>query len=161
MMSGLSEKDVQILGVLVQNARITNKDLAAQVGLSASGCLERVRRLEERGVIAGSTVLVDPAAVGVGVQALIAVRLKRHTRKTVAAFRTFAGSLPEVTATYHVTGDFDFIMHVAARDMDHLRDFCMDAITGRPDVAGIQTSLAFSVDTRPGWPALRSGPAER
>lgn len=152
----VTAKDLQILGVLADNARITNKDLAERVDLSASGCLERVRRLEDRGVLVGSTVLVAPDAVGVGVQALIGVRLKRHTRKAVAAFRAFTTTLPEVTTTYHVTGDFDFFIHVAARDMDHLRDFCLDAITTRSEVEAIQTSLAFDVDTRPGWPALRS-----
>lgn len=156
MDNGLDSKDLRILSVLSENARITNKELAALAGLSASGCLERVRRLEDRGVLLGSTVLVSPDAVGVGVQALIAVRLKRHTRKAVAAFRAFARTLPEVTTTYHVTGDFDFFIHVAARDMDQLRDFCLDAITTRSDVASIQTSLAFDVDTRPGWPMLRA-----
>lgn len=152
---------MHILSCLTNNARITNKELAERVGLSASGCLERVRRLEERGVLKGSTVLVDPAAVGVGAQALIAVRLKQHTRKAVASFRGFASTLPEVTTTYHVTGDFDFFMHVAARDMDHLRDFCLDAITTRPEVASIETSVAFDVDARPGWPSLRSWSAEQ
>lgn len=151
----MDTKDMRILSVLAENARITNKELAETVGLSASGCLERVRRLEDRGILLGSTVVVSPVAVGVGVQALIAVRLKRHTRKAVAAFKGYATTLPEVTTTYHVTGDFDFFLHVAARDMDHLRDFCLDSITTRPDVASIQTSLAFDVDTRPGWPALR------
>lgn len=155
MKSALDSKDMQILQCLSNNARITNKELAEAVGLSASGCLERVRRLEERGVLLGSTILVSPHAVGVGVQALIGVRLKRHTRKAVAAFRAFAMTLPEVTTTYHVTGDFDFFIHVAARDMDQLRDFCLDAITTRADVASIQSSLAFDVDTRPGWPSLR------
>jgi len=80
----LSDKDLQILRELSHNARSTNKNLAEKVGLSQSGCLERVRRLEERGVLLGAYAAIAPEAVDVGVQALIAVRLKRHTRRAVA-----------------------------------------------------------------------------
>lgn len=154
-MSDLSPKDLRILKVLTNNARITNKALAEQVGLSQSGCLERVRRLEERGVLLGASAQVAPEAVGVGVQALIGVRLQRHTRKAVARFREYALSLPEVNALFHVTGAFDFYVHVAARDMEHLRDFGLDSLTTRPEVQQIQTALMFEAMTRPGWPRLR------
>jgi len=152
----LTEKDLRILRELTHNARVTNKDLAERVGLSPSGCLERVRRLEEREVLLGSHAVIAPEAVGVGVQALIAVRLQRHTRKAVSTFRTYALTLPEVNAVFHVTGEFDFYVYVAARDMDHLRDFGLDSLTTRPEVARIQTSLMFEAVHRPGWPALRT-----
>lgn len=152
----LSDKDLQILRELSHNARITNKDLAKKVGLSQSGCLERVRRLEERGVLLGAYAAIAPEAVDVGVQALIAVRLKRHTRRAVATFRSYTLTLPEVSAVFHVTGDYDFYVHVAARDMNHLRDFGLDSLTTRAEVARIQTSLMFEAVSRPGWPVLRA-----
>ena len=154
-MNGITSKDMQILAHLTQNARITNKELAERVGLSASGCLERVRRLEARGVLRGSHAVVAPEAVGVGVQALVAVRLERHTRKAVAAFQAYALTLPEVNGVFHVTGEFDFYVYVAARDMNHLRDFGLDSLTTRPEVAVIHTSLMFEAVHRPGWPTLR------
>jgi len=151
---------MQILRELSKNARITNKALAEAVGLSQSGCLERVRRLEARGVLRGAHADVAPEAVGVGVQAWVAVRLERHTRKAVSTFRAYALSLPEVNAVFHVTGDFDFFVLVAARDMNHLRDFGLDSLTTRPEVHHIQTSLIFEAQQRAGWPALREEPSK-
>jgi DNA-binding Lrp family transcriptional regulator len=155
-LNSVTPKDMQILQILAHNARTTNKALAERVGLSASGCLERVRRLEERGVLLGSHAVVAPEAVGVGVQALVAVRLQRHTRKAVSAFRAYALTLPEVNSVFHVTGEFDFYVYVAARDMNHLRDFGLDSLTTRPEVAVIHTSLMFEAVNRPGWPSLRT-----
>lgn len=154
-MDAVSEKDMQILAQLAHNARVTNKALAQSVGLSQSGCLERVRRLEERGVLKGAHAEVSPEAVGVGVQAWVAVQLERHTRKAVSTFRAYALTLPEVNAVFHVTGEFDFYVLVAARDMNHLRDFGLDSLTTRPEVHQIQTSLIFEAQHRPGWPSLR------
>lgn len=158
-MEPVSEKDMQILALLSQNARTTNKALAEGVGLSQSGCLERVRRLEERGILLGAHADVLPEAVGVGVQALVAVQLERHTRRAVSTFRAYALALPEVNAVFHVTGAFDFYVHVAARDMNHLRDFGLDSLTTRPEVHQIQTSMIFEALRRPGWPALREAVA--
>ncbi|NNF26142.1 MAG: Lrp/AsnC family transcriptional regulator [Gemmatimonadetes bacterium] len=154
-MDSLPPQDMRILQALVQNARITNKALAQSVGLSQSGCLERVRKLEARGVLAGYHAEIPPEAVGVGIQALVGVRLRRHTRRVVARFRSYVIELPEVVSLFHVTGEFDFFVEGAARDMDHLRDFGLDALTTRPEVQQIQTSLMFEAIRRPGWPGVR------
>ncbi len=154
-MDTMTPQDMRILTLLVQNARITNKALAQSVGLSQSGCLDRVRRLEDRGAIAGYHAHVPPEAVGVGIQALVGVRLRRHTRRAVSRFRSYVVELPEVVSLFHVTGEFDFYVEVAARDMDHLRDFGLDSLTTRPEVQQIQTSLMFEAVRRPGWPGIR------
>ena len=146
--------DRQILTLLAQDARTTNKDLAEAVGLSQSACLERVRRLGEGGVLRGAHASVDPAAFGIGVQAFVAVQLKRHTRKAVASFERKALSLPQVIALYHVTGRNDYLAHAVAQDMDHLRDFTLDAITSLPEVDRVETSLLFQAMTKVGWPDL-------
>ena len=155
MFGWMDSKDMRIVGELVKDARVTNKALAERVGLSQSGCLERVRRLEQRGVLLGAHALVAPEAAGVGLQALVGVRLRRHTRRTVESFRAHALSLSEVNALYHVTGDFDFFLHVAARDVGHLRDFGLDALTTRPEVQNIQTAIMFESVQRAGWPSTR------
>ena len=146
--------DRAILGILAKDARTSNKDLAEGVGLSQSACLERVRRLTDRGVIRGSHADVDPAAFGIGLQALVAVQLKRHTRTAVARFETSALDLPQVVALYHVTGADDYVAFVVAQDMEHLRDFTLDAITGLPEVARVETSLIFRATAKSVWPDL-------
>lgn len=146
--------DRSILSLLAKDARITNKDLAARVGLSQSACLERVRRLEDRGVIRGAQADIDPVAFGIGVQALVSVQLKRHTRSAVARFEKSALDLPQVVALYHVTGRTDYLAHAVAQDMEHLRDFTLDAITSLPEVSRVETSLLFRGTRKAGWPDL-------
>lgn len=133
---------------------MTNKELAAEVGLSQSACLERVRRLEAKGALRGAHADVDPAAFGIGVQALVAIQLERHTRSVVARFEAKAIELSQVVALYHTTGRNDYVAHVVAQDMEHLRDFTLDAITGLPDVGRVETSLVFRATHKAVWPDL-------
>ena len=145
----LDRIDFGILAVLQKNARITNKELAERVGVAPSTCLERVRRLVENGVIKGFHADVDPGVFGIGLQAIIAVRLKQHMRELVDSFQTHLRDLPEVRGVYHITGEDDYLVHVAARDSNHLRDLALDSFTTRPEVDHIRTRLIFAYE--PTW----------
>lgn len=139
----LDRIDRAILGFLQKNARITNKALARSVGLAESSCLERVRRLVDAGVITGFHAEVDPAAVGVHLEALVAVRLVRHTRKAFESFRRSVLALDQAVSVFHVAGANDFLVHVAVPDSDALRELILDAFTSRPEVAHVETSLIY------------------
>ena len=139
----LDRIDCDILTLLQKDARLSNKELAAAVGLAPSSCLARVQHLRAEGVLRGAHAEVDPQALGVGLQALIAVQLRQHSRAQVKAFWKHALGLPEVLAVFHVAGTHDFQVHVAVRDAHHLRDLALDAFTTRTEVAHIQTSLIF------------------
>lgn len=139
----LDRIDHQILSLLRNNARISNKAIAGIVGLAASTCLVRIRVLQSSGVITGFHAEIDPPSLGVGIQAMIAVRLRRHYKPDVEAFRSHALSLPEAVQLYHVAGPIDFLIHVWARDSDHLRELAMTAFTAREEVAHIETELIF------------------
>ena len=136
--------DFEIVSELQNNARIANKVLADRVGLAPSTCLERVRRLRETGVLRGAHESVDPHALGIDLQAMIFVRLARHAREAVDSFQAHAENMREVVAVYHVSGEHDFLVHVAVRDADHLRDLAMDSFTTRREVAHIETHLIFA-----------------
>lgn len=140
---GLDRTDCEIIDLLQKNARLSNKELAAAVGLAPSSCLARTQRLRSEGILRGARADVDPAALGVGLQALIAVQLRQHSRSQVKAFWKHVLGLPEVLSVFHVAGAHDFQVHVAVRDAHHLRDLALDAFTTRPEVAHIQTSLIF------------------
>jgi len=150
--TSLDRIDCALLAALQNDGRLSNKELAAQVGLAPSSCLERVRRLREAGVIRGMHAELDPAAVGIGLQALIAVRLRQHSRNFVETFRTHVLSLHEVISLFHVAGANDFLVHVAVRDADHLRDLALDAFTSREEVAHLETSLVFEHARAPAMP---------
>lgn len=143
MKKELDRIDYEILALLQNNARISNKEIARKVGLAASTCLVRIRVLQTSGVITGFHAEIDPTSLGVGIQAMIAVRLIRHFKPDVESFHAHALSLPEVVQLYHVAGPIDFLIHVWARDSNHLRDLAMTAFTSREEVAHIETELIF------------------
>jgi DNA-binding Lrp family transcriptional regulator len=142
--ANLDETDFEILRQLQNNARLSNKALAERVGLAPSTTLVRTRQLERAGIIRGCRATIDPGVLGVGLQALIAVRLREHTAADVATFQGYVLGLREVMRLYHVAGADDFLVHVGVRDSDALRDFAMNALTTRPEVAHLETGLIFS-----------------
>ena len=144
--------DIEILRALQNDARLSNKELAGIVGLAPSSCLERVRRLRAEKIILGSHARVDPSAVGVGLQAMIAVQLGRHSRDIVDRFYSHVVSLSSVVAVYHIAGRFDFLVHVAVKDANHLRDLALDSFTTRSEVEHIETSLIFQFEPQGGVP---------
>lgn len=153
-MRPLDRIDFEILSALQKNARLSNKELAARVGLAPSSCLERVRRLAEEEILRGSHAEVDPEALGIGLQAMIFVQLTRHSREMVESFRQHALSVPQVVALYHVAGSNDFLVHVVAHDSHGLRELAMTAFTTRPEVARIETHLIFEHRRSPELPRL-------
>ena len=151
----LDQTDFDIIGHLQNNARVSNKELAAAIHLSPSSCLERVRRLSNDGVFRGFHAQVDESALGIGLEALIGVRLTRHRRDLVDGFCEHVMALPEVVAFYHVAGAHDFLVHVAVRDAGHLRDLAMDGFTTLEEVEHMETNLIFQQRRKASLPCYR------
>jgi DNA-binding Lrp family transcriptional regulator len=139
----LDPVDWRILHHLQDDASITNKELATRVRLPTSSCHERVRRLRALGVITAVRAVVDPSAVGRGLQAFIAVQLRPHRRELVESFTTAVLALPETLALYNVSGPEDFFVHVAVADSGHLQRLIVDHLATRPEVGHAQTHLIF------------------
>ncbi len=148
----LDRIDFDILRHLQNNARSSNKELAAAVGVAPSTCLERVRRLRDAGVLRGFHAEVDPRVLGIGLQAMIDVQLSMHSRAVVDRFVAYALEVEEVVGLYHVTGARDFVLHVAVRDTEHLRDLLLDRFTTRDEVARLETHTLFSHHRRQRMP---------
>lgn len=145
MQTTLDRIDFEILGSLQEDARLSNKELAARVGLAPSTCHERVRRLREAGVLLGAHERVHEAALGWGLQAIIAIRLRQHRRAAVESFREHLEGMGEVLRWYHVGGAHDFLVHVAVRDSQHLHDLALDGFTAHPEVDHMETHLCFAL----------------
>jgi DNA-binding Lrp family transcriptional regulator len=148
----LDRIDFEIVRLLQNDARLSNKEVAARVGLAPSTCLGRVRRLTAERVLRGFHAEAEPRALGIGLQALLFVRLARHSRRQVEAFRAHALSLRETVALYHVGGRHDFLVHLAVRDADHLRDIALEGFTTRREVAHLETHLLFERISKPELP---------
>lgn len=156
MLEGLDAIDVHLLELLQNNARTTNKELAGKVGLSPSACLRRVRALEASGVLRGYRAEVSPRALGVGLQAMVALRLRVHARKSFDQLRGYLRAQPEVVAVYSLGGADDLLLHVAVRDSDHLRDLTMDRLATRSEIGHMETNLIFEHERASGLPVLVS-----
>lgn len=139
----LDRTDFEILAALQNNARLSNKELAAKIGLAQSSCLERVRALTQAGVIKGYHAEVAMPALGIGLEALVAVRLVKHSREVFRALYSHMLSLPEVLSVFHVSGVNDLQVHVAVRDIQHLRDLIVEKFAIRAEVDHCETSVIF------------------
>jgi DNA-binding Lrp family transcriptional regulator len=142
-LAGLDELDKAILRELQVDARRTNRAIAAAVGVSASTALERTRSLRDRGVIRGAVLDLNLAAVGRGVQALIAIRIRPPSRRNIEGFRNWIAQLPETIGVFVVSGSEDFLVHIAVRDNQDLYAFVIDRLTQRPEVADVRTSVVY------------------
>ena len=140
----VDDVDRAILRVLARDARTPNNAVAEIVGIAPSTCHGRIRALRERGVVRGFHADIDPAALGLGLQAMIAVQLNVHSRAQITTFVRDVPRLPGVVSVFHVAGSDDYLLHIAVRDSDALRDFVLDHLTSHPAVRHTETSLIFA-----------------
>ena len=139
--------DRRTLRALQADGRITYDILAAQVSLSPSATLRRVKRLEESGVIAGYVALVRPERVGFGLTAYLNVRLEKHAevhkRNPMDLFRAAVQTWPEVVECASLTGEMDYLLRVVVQDMAHYSRFIMDTLLKHPSVEDCKTSFVL------------------
>ncbi|MBU3995567.1 MAG: Lrp/AsnC family transcriptional regulator [Actinobacteria bacterium] len=145
----LDEVDRLIVEELQLNGRMTNAELAERVGIAASTCVARVRSLVSRRVITGFTAQVDPGVIGMTLQVLVSVSIRSGARQRISEFMEEIRGLPEVMQLYFLGGVEDFIIHLAARDSDHVRDFVMEHLSAHPAVSSTRTSIVFSHHQNP------------
>lgn len=139
----LDTVDLHILRLLQNDARTTYRDIAAEVGVAPSTCLDRVTRLRRAGVILGQRLRLDPAKLGRGLEALLSVQVRPHRRELIAPFVDRIRTLPESRALFHLTGPDDYLVHVAVADTADLQRLVLDEFTSRPEVARVETRLIF------------------
>lgn len=139
----LTSTDRRILDELSRDGRLSNKELAARVGLARSTCHDRLRALEEAGVIRGYHAELDPIAAGAGVEALIMVAVKEDARDQVPAIAARLRALPGVQRVYLIGGVHDLVIHVACDSVPGLRDFLRTHLGAMPALGQTQTQLIF------------------
>ncbi|HVX46075.1 MAG TPA: Lrp/AsnC family transcriptional regulator [Mycobacteriales bacterium] len=142
-MSELDELDTAILRELQDDARRTNRDIAAAVGVAPTTALDRTRSLRDRGIIRGALLDVDLARLGRPVQALIAVRIRPPSRQNIERFRNWVRQLPDTLGVFVTTGSEDFLVHVAVPDNESLYELVIDKLTQRAEIADVRTSVVY------------------
>ncbi len=147
----LDEIDRSILEILQNRGRITNAQLAVEVGISPPAMLERVKRLEKSGVIKNYAALINYKSVGQDVIAWVSVSLAIHQLQSIDAFQEAVDTLEEVLECYHITGEDDFLLKIVVKNIAEYEDFILHKLTLIPGVTKIRTSFVLSTvkfDTR-------------
>ncbi|MCF6220029.1 MAG: Lrp/AsnC family transcriptional regulator [Robiginitomaculum sp.] len=135
--------DRKIIRALQQDARLTNQDLAARVGLSPSPCLRRVRKLEQDGIFAGYTALVDQEKFGLPINVFVNIRLEKPSTETIRAFEKAIESIDAVVECYLMTGNRDYLLRVVSSDLKSYEHLVRDRLTTIPGVLSLESSFAF------------------
>lgn len=137
------EIDVRILGLLQDNGRMTNVELAERVGLTAPPCLRRVRALELQGAINGYHAALDPGALGYNLTVFAMVSLKSQAESDLRAFEEMMSSIPEVRECHMLNGEIDFILKIVAPDLQSFQQILTTKLTTAPNVEHVKTSLTI------------------
>ena len=139
----LDDIDMKILRILQTNGRVTNVDLAKQVGISAPPCLRRVRALEKAGFISGYFAELDAQMLGLGVTVFALVGLESQAENDLQAFEARVADWPEVLECHMLNGEIDFILKCIAPDLESFQGFLTQKLTPAPNVANVRTSLTI------------------
>ncbi len=140
----MDEIDLRIMRALQFNARISNQNLADEVGLSTSPCWNRVRRLEKNGIIENYITVFNQSELGLPDTAIIEVALERHDQKLLVNFENEIKSIPEVTEVFMVTGEFDYFIKVAVSGTSGYEKFIRQTLFHIPGIRHTRSSLILS-----------------
>lgn len=141
----LDAVDRTILALLQRNARATVREIAEQVHLSTTPVHERIKRMEQSGVIRQYATLVDPAKVRKGLTVICYVSLKEHNRTAGARFIKAINAMPEVTECYNISGAFDFMLKVVEENMESYYDFHVNRLSQIENLGNIQSVFVMGV----------------
>ena len=144
----LDETDRQILLLLAGNARQSVREIARRIQMSPGAVADRVARLEERGIIRGYHTRIDPAALGYGLEAVVALQTEQGPSMEATLDRLM--TIPEIEAAQVVTGPWDLIVRVRVRDHQHLRSVVFDKIWPIPGFRHSETMISYETRERPG-----------
>ncbi len=149
----MDDIDKKILHTLQVSGRKKNADLARELGVAPSTMLDRIRRLEESGTVQGYRATLDHKKLGLPIQGFVFVTLDHHQTEDLREFEDGVQKIPYVRACYNLTGRFDYLLHVAVRDLEHLGTMIKIWIAALPGVSRSEAFLVMS-EVKPdvGWP---------
>jgi len=139
----LDSMDLKIIEALQKNGRLTNSELAEQIGLSLSPCWRRLKRLEQEGVISGYQAVLNRKALNLGVTAFVRVDLERHTTAVEKKFEEAIANVPEIVACHVISGDGAFMLIVVSDSLETFSKFALDVLLALPGVKDTHSSFSL------------------
>lgn len=140
----LDKTDFKILKILQENGRITNLQLSSEVGLSPAPTLERVKKLENAGLIKSYHAQLNPESLGIGIKALVSVSLSKQTDEAIAEFKSKLNQIPEIVECYQITGAFDYIFKIMVKDIAAFERVIAEKLSKIEQIRQMQTSVILS-----------------
>jgi len=140
----LDKIDRKILEILQSNGRITNAQLSKEIGLSPAPTLERVKKLEQSGIIMSYHAKLDPEKIGMGVSTFVQVTLIGHNRENIEKFMAAINKIDEVVECHHITGTGDFILKVVAKDIPSYQQLMLEKVSDIDVVDNLQSLIILS-----------------
>ncbi|NKI26425.1 Lrp/AsnC family transcriptional regulator [Arenibacter sp. 6A1] len=139
----MDDIDKKILMLLQRNAKQNTKEIAEKVGLTVSPTFERIKKLEQQGFIKGYVALLDGPKVGKSIVVYSQISLSVHSRELIDDFKTNIANLPEILGCHHVSGNYDFLLKVAVRDMNEYQQFVVDKLSVIKGISNVQSSFVM------------------
>ena len=139
----LDEKDMDILRALQQNARLTNKELAAKVHLSTTPTYERVKRLERTGFIKQYATILNADLLNKGFAVFCSIKLRRLNSEKALEFCEMIKGIPEVTECYNISGSFDYLLRIQSPDMKYYQQFLLNVIGRHDNISSIESTFVM------------------
>jgi Lrp/AsnC family leucine-responsive transcriptional regulator len=143
MLDKLDQTDIRILQILQDNARLTNKEIGEKLFKSASTINDRIRRMQDKGYIKKYVAVLDPKMISRGFTAFTHVHLKDHSKEIINHFEDEIVKLPEVLECYHMSGQYDFILKVAVKDLDAYHLFLMNNLFEKFSIGSIESTFVM------------------
>ena len=140
--------EYKILSTLQSNARLTNLELAKQVGLSASPCLRRVKSLEDTGIISGYSAIIDQNKVDLSVNVFVQISLERQSEEGLEIFEEKIIEYKEVMEAYLMTGEADYLLRIVVKDLQTYEKFLKENLTRIPGISSIRSYFSLKQVTR-------------
>ncbi|MDC8004778.1 Lrp/AsnC family transcriptional regulator [Aureisphaera galaxeae] len=140
----LDRIDRRLLRYLQQDCKQTNKELSHKLDLSVTAVYERIKKLERTGIIKGYEAHINKDAVGLGFLAFCHIRLEKHAKETIGSFEKEVRKLNEVLECFHVSGEYDYLLKVVVKDMEHFRNFMVNKLTTIEHIGSTQSSFTIN-----------------
>jgi Lrp/AsnC family leucine-responsive transcriptional regulator len=136
--------DIKLINLLQNDAKQTNKKLSLSLNLSVTAVFERIKKLERNAIIKQYVALIDKKKVGLGFQVFCHIKLAQHSQKHIKLFESQVSKLDEVVECFHVSGEYDYLLKVYVRDMEHFREFMTSKLTSIEHVGSTQSSFTIN-----------------
>tara|TARA_A100000171_G_scaffold53118_1_gene77132 strand:+ start:7953 stop:8411 length:459 start_codon:yes stop_codon:yes gene_type:complete len=140
----LDSIDKQLLHHLQENAKQTNKELSLKLNLSVTAIYERIKKLERAGIIKRYVALLDSKQLSLGFTVFCHIKLVKHSEENITTFETTVRQIPEVMECFHVSGDYDYLLKVLVKDMEHFREFMVSKLTSMEHVGSTTSSFTIN-----------------